>query len=302
MADEVSKDPKFATDDEIKQENDRRRKSIEQFLKLPTEQIRAAIACTLDAAVGRALTPPAGEMLYVRKSWLISPADRKEYNSLIYSLATPTYGFGFYFDPKNNPAERFKETQAKLKVIFRRGSDYLRAAVGKAAAWACVPAELLAAVLQNENNPGASGFDQAGQAAERSLQELIGSGSTGFGNVKPQTLKSVKELFKTYYKTSILGPGVQNADQNDNAETDIYHAAAALRDGLNKAWSAGTRSLNTEQFKKYLYYPYFGGTVSAEVAVRAMGHYNGMGDGAKTYGETGLRRIQKQPLHFLPPR
>jgi hypothetical protein len=120
--------------------------------------------------------------------------------------------------------------------------------------------------------------------------------------VKPETLKAVKALFKTYYKSTIFGPGVKDTDQNDNAETDIFHAAAVLRDGLNKAWSAGARSLNGDQYKRYLYYPYFGGAVTAEVAIRAMGHYNGMGDGAKTYGEMGLNRIQKQPLYFLPPK
>lgn len=300
MADEVIKDPKLTTDDEIKAENERRRKSIEQISKYSPDQIRAIIMCWLDASVGRAATIPAGEMLYVRKAWLISPADKKEHNQLIYSMSS--ISMNSWMNPLSNPFDKIKEIQNKLKIIYRRGSDYLRAAVGRAAAWACVPAELLAAVLQNENSPKASGFDRMGQSVERSLQELIGSGSTGFGNVKPETLKAVKELFKTYYKSTIFGPGVKDTDQNDNAETDIFHAAAVLRDGLNKAWSAGARSLNGDQYKRYLYYPYFGGAVTGEVAIRAMGHYNGMGDAARTYGEMGLNRIQKQPLYFLPPQ
>jgi hypothetical protein len=302
MAYEPTKNPAFATDAEIKSENNRRRMAIEQFQKMSVEQIILATATALASDVGRAMTPAAGELLYVRKSWLIRPQDKKEHDKLIYERATsiqigivPTY-------PLKDPMAKWKEIDAKLDAIYRRGSDHLRAAVGRAAAWACVPAEMLAAVLQNENSPKADGWDRAGQAAERSLQALIGKGSTGFGNVKPETLADVTQMFKFFYHRSILGPGVKDEDQNDNAETDIFHAAVVLRDGLNKAWSAGGRSLNPEQFKKYEYYPYFGGTVTADDAVRAMGHYNGMGDAAKTYGEMGLKRIKSQPLHFLPPK
>lgn len=302
MADQLTKNPQFVTEAEIQAENARRQASIAKIQQYSAEFIRMEMICVLDEDIGRALTPPPGEMLYVRKSWLIAPADKKEHLDLIIARSQAFSGGMFpYYDPKNNPVDKWNEIEAKLKAIYRRGSDYLRGAVKNAAAWACVPAELLAAVLQNENKPS-SGFKQAGQAAERSIQSLIGSGSTGFGNVKPEALSKVKELFKTYYKTSILGPGVKNADQNDNVETDIYHAAAVLRDSLNKAWSAGDRSLNADQFKRYLYYPYFGGIVRADVALRAMGHYNGMGDAAKTYGEDGMRRITKQTLHFMPPK
>jgi hypothetical protein len=300
MAAEPTKNPSFATDDEIKAENERRKTSIEQIQKMSADAIRALMATTLDSAVGRAMMPPAGELLYVRKTWLIRPQDQKEHLKLVIERAN---AFGMYPSyPMNNPADKWKEIDAKLDAIYRRGSDYLRAAVGNAAAWACVPAELLGAVLQNENSPKATGFDRAGQGVERSLQALWGSGSTGFGNVKPETLAEAKKMFKVFYNRSILGPGVKDEDQNESAETDIYHAAAVLRDGLNMAWSGGGRSLNMEQLKKYRYYPYFGGAVPADVAIRAMGHYNGMGDAAKTYGEMGMKRIQKQTLYFLPPK
>jgi hypothetical protein len=299
MAEGVTKNPQFTTDAEIRQENDRRKQSIEQILKVPPEQIRSAIRCTLDAAVGRAFTPPPGEMLYVLKRWLIRPEDRKKHDSLMFSQAAMMSGGADV--PSPSTIDRVLEIQRELDEIYRRGSDHLRASVVRAADWACVPAELLAAVLQNENSPKASDFKRGGQALERDIQALIGRGSTGFGNVKPETLRHVTELFRHYYKSSVLRAGVKNVGQNDNAETDIYHAAAALRDGLNKAWSAGPRSLNAELSKRYTYYPYFGGTVTKDVAVRAMGHYNGMGDSAKTYGEAGLNRVQKQTLHFLPP-
>lgn len=298
MAEQVTKDPKFVTDDDIRDENERRKKSIEQFLRMPAEQIRSTIQCTVDADVGRALTPPNGEMLYVVPKWLIRPQDRPRHDSLISSQAMiMSSGDGM---PSPGTIEMGMKIQQELDEIYRRGSDYLRASVVRAAQWACVPAELLAAVLQNENSPKASDLRRGGQAIERGIQSWIGRGSTGFGNVKPETLQSVIELFQKFYKMAILRPGVKNAGQNDNAETDIYHAAAVLRDGLNKAWSAGPRSLNTELSKKFIYYPYFGGPVTADVAVRAMGHYNGMGDDAKVYGEMALNRIKKQTLFFLP--
>ncbi len=300
MAEGVTKNPQFATDEEIKKENERRRKSIEQFQKMPVEQIWGAIQSTLDGAVGKALSPPPGEILYVRTAWIIRPDDQKEHKALNYSraviLSRAVYGHS------TKETEKLKEIEQKLEAIYRRGSDYLRAAVAKAASWTGVPAELLAAVLQNENSPKATGFDRALQGVERSVQSFVGSGSTGFGNVKPETLTEAKGVFRKFYKWPILGPGVKDVDQNDNVETDIYHAAAVLRDGLNKAWSAGARSLNKTEFKKFEYYPYFGGTVTEDVATQAMGHYNGWGDGAKTYGEDGLRRIQKQPLYFLPQK
>jgi hypothetical protein len=42
--------------------------------------------------------------------------------------------------------------------------------------------------------------------------------------------------------------------------------------------------------------------VTEDVAIRAMGHYNGMGDGALKYGKYAMNRIRKQTLHFFPPR
>jgi hypothetical protein len=284
MSESVTKNPQFATDEEISKENERRRKSIEQFQKMPVDQIREAIQCTLDAAVGKALTPPPGELLYVRKGWLVRPDDENEHVKLMMAKAMHWSG----------------ANQQKLDEIYRRGSDYLRAAVDKAAHWACVPAELLAAVLQNENSPKATEVDRFLQGAERTAQALTGFGSAGFGNVKPETLKEAKGVFEKFYKWSILGPGVKNAGQNHNVQTDIYHAAAVLRDCLNKAWSGGARSLSKAELKKYEYYPYFGGTVTEDVAIRTMGHYNGMGDAAKKYGEDAMYRVKKQTLYFLP--
>ncbi|HMO37564.1 MAG TPA: hypothetical protein PKA06_16110, partial [Gemmatales bacterium] len=166
----------------------------------------------------------------------------------------------------------------------------------------CVPVEMLAAVLQNENRPRASELRRGGQALERDLQNWIGIGSTGLGNIKPETLQDVRQKFERYYSMSIVGPGVADAGQNNNAETDIFHAAAVLRDGLNKAWSSGARSLNTELSRRFRYYPYFGGEITEEVAIRAMGHYNGMGDAARGYGEAAMRAIQNETLYFMPPR
>jgi len=304
MAEGVTKNPQFATDEEIKKENERRKKSIEQFQKMPVEQIWAAIQCTLDGAIGKALSPPPGELLYVRKAWLIRPDDEKEHNKLIYSRVMILSSSGRM--PPTQTNEMVKEIEQKLDAIYRRGSDYLRAAVAKAASWTGVPGELLAAVLQNENSPKATDFNRTLQAMERGRDEALSAigfdVSTGFGNVKPDTLDEAKGVFRKFYKWPILGSGVRDVGQNDNTETDIYHAAAVLRDGLNKAWSAGGRSLNKQEYNKYEYYPYFGGTVTEDVATRAMGHYNGWGDGAKKYGEDGLKRIQKQQLYFLPQK
>lgn len=281
MADGVTKDPMFTTEADIARENDRRRVAMETFWsKLSAEAIRPLIMTALDPGVGRVITPGSGETLYVEGRWLIRGDDKLKWARLGGSDAD------------------VKEREA----ILRRGSDHLRASVGRAADWAGVPAALLAAVLQNENSPKASYVTRRLQSVERDTQSFFGRGSTGFGNVRPETLEDVKAKFKQYYKRSVLGPGVKDALQNDNAETDIYHAAAVLRDGLNKAWSAGPRSLNAHLGKVFTYFPYFAGIVASDVAIRAMGHYNGMGDGAKTYGEAGLSRIKKQTLYFHPPK
>jgi hypothetical protein len=297
MADEPTKDPKFTKPEEIEAENERRKKSIEQCLKLSESQIRMTISCTLAEEVGRAMAPPKSEVLYIMKRWLILPADDKAHDDLSTRQVALTYGSsgGWPPDEENKTANELKDIETKLNEIYQRGSQHVRESVGKAAAWACVPAEMLAAVIQNENGKGASNFKKDLQNAERWAnntwvwKKVLGPGSTGLGNVKSDTLSKAKALFKDYYKMSILGKGVKDSKQNDNAETDIYHAAAVLRDCLNKAWSAGNRSLNKDEFKKYRYYPYFGGVVTKDVATRAMGHYNGMGDDALKYGTDGMK-------------
>src|SRR4051812_32565417 len=94
MADAVTKNPQFATDADIKAENDRRKASIETFLKKSADQIRDAIRCILDGAVGRAHTPPPGEILYVNKDWLVRPEDRSEFNKLVFSQGMIASGGG----------------------------------------------------------------------------------------------------------------------------------------------------------------------------------------------------------------
>lgn len=304
----VTKNPKNQTSDEIQSENELRESSITEFLKKSDNEIRKATACKLDTAIGTPATPPKGHELYVHKHWLIRPTDKVDLDRINTRLSHISMAFGV---PTNLPETRVQQLKAEQKQleakldklkdgVYKRGSDYLRATVSKAAEWASVPAEMLAAVLQNENSQNATDWQRFLQGRERALQSLIRSGSTGFGNVKPGTLSDVTSMFKKYYKRTVLRPGVKNQGQNKFVETDIYHAAAVLRDGLNKAWSAGDRSLNSNMSKRYKYYPYFGGTVTADVAIRAMGHYNGMGNAALGYGKTAMARIKKQRLYFLP--
>lgn len=302
MSGSVSKDPKNQTDEQIKNENNAREQSIAEFLKKSEAEIRKVTACQMASGIGKPTTPPKGTMLYVHKHWLVRPSDKAELDRIAGKISEINMAFGI---PANMPKQRAKQLeeerkklQAKIETIYKRGSDYLRETVGKAADWACVPPAMLAAVLQNENSPKATPWQRALQGAERNIQRLIGIGSTGFGNVKPETLKHVTNLFKKFYKRSVLGRGIKNQGQSKHAETDIYHAAAALRDGLNKAWSA-ERSLNLQLGGRYKYYPYFGGTVTEDVAIRAMGHYNGMGNAALSYGKTAMGRIRKK-LYFMP--
>jgi uncharacterized protein YlaN (UPF0358 family) len=299
MAD-VTKNPRFTTQQQINEENERRKTSIAEILKTKNAAaIRILIQCSLDASIGTPQTPMRGEILYLQPDYLVSDSDFAEYYRLIEirNNAEMARARGFPADSASTAA-----TEQAINRILSRGSDYIRACVTRAADWACVPAAMVAAVLQNENGQGAGWFKQRGQIAERNIQRLIGMGSTGFGNVKPETLREVTAKVEKFYKRSFLGANVRNTGQNRDIQTDIFHAAAVVREGLNQAWSVGSRSLNQVENARYEYYPYFGGSVSEDAAIRAMGHYNGWGDGALKYGTDAFKRIKNQKLYFLEAR
>jgi hypothetical protein len=299
MAD-VTKNPRFTTQQQITEENERRKTSIAEILKTKNAgAIRSLIQCSLDASIGTPQTPMRGEILYLQPDYLVSDSDFSEYYRLIELRDMAERGRIQGFP---GSAASVAENQQKIDRILQRGSDYIRACVTRAANWACVPAAMVAAVLQNENGRGASWFQQRGQIAERNVQRIIGRGSTGFGNVKPETLRDVTAKVEKFYKRSILGANVRNTGQNRDIQTDIFHTAAVVREGLNQAWSVGSRSLNQDENKKYEYYPYFGGSVSEDAAIRAMGHYNGWGDDALGYGKSAFNKIKNQKLYFLEAR
>ncbi len=297
---EVTKNPRFTTQQQITEENERRKTSIAEILRNQNAgAIRNLIRCNLDASIGNPQTPMRGEILYLQPDYLVSESDFTEYYRLIelrdMEVRARIQGFP-------GSATSVAENQQKIDQILQRGSDYIRACVTRAANWACVPAAMVAAVLQNENGPGASWFQQRGQIAERNVQRLVGMGSTGFGNVKPATLTDVSAKVERYYKRSILGANVRNTGQNRDIQTDIFHTAAVVREGLNQAWSVGSRSLNQIENARYEYYPYFGGSISEDAAIRAMGHYNGWGDEALGYGRSAFNKIKNQKLYFLEAR
>lgn len=294
---DLTKNPRFTTQQQINEENERRRISIAEILRNQNVgAIRNMIACSLDASIGNPITPMRGEILYLLPDYLVLERDLSEYLRLLELRNINEMGRMQGFPPD---ASTTVATEQAINQILRRGSDYIRACVTRAANWASIPAALVAAVLQNENSPAANNLQRRGQIAERNIQRLIGSGSTGFGNVKPETLRDVSAKVERYYKRSILGPGVRNTGQNRDIQTDIFHTAAVVREGLNQAWSVGARSLNQAENRKYEYYPYFGGSISEDAAIRAMGHYNGWGDAALEYGRTAFNRITNQTLYFL---
>src|SRR5262245_53371881 len=120
MANEVTKNPTFATDEEIAQENARRQEAIRQFCKQGAEEIRAAIGCSLDPTLIKALSPPLGEILYVEKGWLVRPEDWAEYvylqGALFSSMAPPRppRGGPTISLPSEQATERTDEIQRKL--------------------------------------------------------------------------------------------------------------------------------------------------------------------------------------------
>ena len=294
---EVAKNPRFTTQQQITEENERRRTSVAEILRTQNAgAIRRLIQCSLDASIGSPQTPMRGEILYLQPDYLVSESDFTEYYRLIElrDSMEMARARNLPTDPSTTVA-----TEQAINQILRRGSDYIRVCVTRAANWACVPAAMVAAVLQNENSRGANWFQQRGQIAERNVQRFIGRGSTGFGNVKPETLRDVSAKVERYYKRSILGANVRNTGQNRDIQTDIFHTAAVIREGLNQAWSVGSRSLNQVENAKYTYYPYFGGSVSEDAAIRAMGHYNGWGNDALGYGRSAFNKIKNQRLYFL---
>ncbi|HMP16283.1 MAG TPA: hypothetical protein PKD72_04610, partial [Gemmatales bacterium] len=94
MADDVTRDPPFLLETEIRQENERRERAIRQYSSWPAASLRVKIRSTLAPSIGPAQVRPAGEILYLLKRWLIHPDDRQQHNNLVFTIGTMSSGGG----------------------------------------------------------------------------------------------------------------------------------------------------------------------------------------------------------------
>ncbi|HSI59247.1 MAG TPA: hypothetical protein VLA16_16920 [Ideonella sp.] len=175
----------------------------------------------------------------------------------------------------------------------------IRGWVKDAAAYNDVPHELMAAVLQQENAPGASTFHQVLQFGERSvttfaaiLDQLPGSpvpdaiagGSSGIANMKRETLQSAAEYIENTYDRPALPDDVRYRiggwDQDtrlpgDDLKSDLYYASGVLRQLIDREMGAG-----------------YQGPLSLAQTERIIASYNGSGPLAEKYGRDAMNLLQ----------
>jgi hypothetical protein len=286
----VTKNPNFSKPAEIHHENLMRDIAITQIIQTQSAgAIKSLTKTSLNA--GKAHGVAKGTILFILPDYIIRPQDKMSYiglNKLFEQTLDDKY---------------LKQINELLKI----GSDAIRATVTRAADWTNVPREMIAAVLQNENNPQASRIRQSLQQIERNLTTIanflkipkIGEGSTGLGNVKQETINAAIANFEKFYKRSALPSDVHKSVPGRSVQTDIFYTAVVLRDSLNHVWSQGASALRIAEAERYRYYPYFGGAVSVDEAILTMGRYNGFGNSAKSYGKGAMYNIQNNVLYFL---
>lgn len=188
----------------------------------------------------------------------------------------------------------------------------LRGWVQDASEYHGVPPAMLAVILQQENNPNASGMDKFLQAGERALttglswlDDVVGDiipdqfsrGSTGLANMSDGTLQETLAYHQQNFPGTPVVPGAvadrlwgMNADtgiSGVDTEVDMYYAAAHLRQLIDEVTGE----------------PGFSGELTPEQTQAVFTAYNGSGPMAEQYGEDAMALLNgansgKETLYF----
>lgn len=174
----------------------------------------------------------------------------------------------------------------------------IRSWVQDAAAYHDVPPEMLATILQQENSPSSSKFQQFLQFGERSvttfsaiIDELFGDivpdsisgGSSGIANMKRETLRNAAKYVESTYDRPVLPEDVRyrafgwNQDTRipgDDLKADLYYASAVLRQLIDKEMGAN-----------------YCGPINPKQAEKIMASYNGSGPLAEEYGKDAITAL-----------
>jgi len=197
-------------------------------------------------------------------------------------------------------------------------ADELRAWVREAATYHDVPPELLALILQQENNPDAPGWRRFLQRFERLIGTMatianetplvgnlvpdgIGDNATGIGNIKRSTIEGTDDsegaanysegaanYIERVYNRPILPDEVKDTalpflhrDQRIGGvdmQSDLYYVSAHLRQLLDRI--AG----NGKPYK---------GPLTRELIEKVATAYNGSGQKAEKYGRDAVQLLEK---------
>ncbi len=208
----------------------------------------------------------------------------------------------------------------KMRDNFLDPSDYkltandIREWVSDASKYHDVPPELVAVILQQENNPEASTLRKIGQYIERQgttvlaaldkitgdiIPDKLAGGSTGIGNVTRPTLQGTIDYTEKTYHKPIMPDSENNTAlsfiKHDTGisgldmKADVYYVAAHLRQLIDREVGGGR--------------PYQG-SLNREQIQRVLAAYNGSGTDALKYGQDAVERLDKanrgeKPLYFF---
>lgn len=198
---------------------------------------------------------------------------------------------------------------------FHVSDRNIRGWVDDAAKYHGVPTELLATVLQNENNPDASTGRQILQFGERSLTtfadildrgtfglvpDAISGGSSGIANMSRNALHGAANYVENRLGRAVIPDDVANRAlgwrqdtriSGDDLRADLYYAAAHLRELTDRV----TGQTN------------YSGPLSRQQVHDIAAAYNGSGPAASRYGDAAVRNLDRavsgeRPLYFYQPR
>lgn len=198
---------------------------------------------------------------------------------------------------------------------FYVSDQNIRGWVDDAARYHGVPTELLAAVLQNENNPNASTLNQVLQFGERSLTtfsdildraafglapDFASGGSSGIANMSRNAVHSGaayventlgRAVIPDDVASRVLGWRQDSRISGDDLRSDLYYAAAHLRELTDRV--TGVKN--------------YDGPLSRQLVHDIAAAYNGSGPAASRYGDVAVQHIERavageRPLYFYQPR
>lgn len=187
-----------------------------------------------------------------------------------------------------------------INPIFGNQDLALKRWVYEACRYNDVPVLVMAAILQEENKPGATRWTKFLQAGERQVQSELGGldemgldkvlggsrfwrraarGSTGIANLSRDTLRGAASYVEKTYRRPVI-PDSLKGERGDprraglDMELDLYYMSALLRQLIDREVSPGHK-----------------GNISDDELFRVARDYNGSGAEAVNYGKKVIARL-----------